>query len=1585
MRTVGDLLSHLQSLDVHLWMDDGKLRFNAPEGVLSGDLMDELRARKPELIAVLKYMEAPGSAPRFEKAPEGVDIPLSSSQERFWFLHQLEGAGAAYNISSVWRLNGSLNEDALTWALAQIARRHAVLRTAIPSPNGRPVQSVLDDIDIPLWRDDERGLPPSQIETSVHERIGAESSYVFDLAHAPLWRVGLLRLKDEEYLLFLTFHHIVADGWSMGVFVNELIEFYRARSENAPPDVKELPIQFIDYAYHQRRWMKEGGLKARLDEWIETLRGAPPLLALPTDRPRPPVQSFRGRVETFHIDAALLSSLNELSRRSGATLFMTLMTGLSIVLSRYSGQRDLTIGTPVANRPSRTLESLIGLFLNTLVFRIDLGDEPDFIQLLNRVRLIALDAYARQDVPFEEIVNALQPQRTLSYSPLFQVMLILQNAPASRFELPGLRIEPIPMQAETEKFDLTFSFVETGDGLLGEVGYSLDLFDAETVRRMAEHLRLTLIAMIEASNQPVFQTDWMTTEERRGVLHEWNATRAPLPEPLLIHQHIEEQARRTPEANALELDEVTVTYDELNRSANRLARYLRSTGVGVESRVGVCLERSFEMLIALLAVWKAGGAYVPLDPDYPQDRLSFMLDDSRVAAVITMSRHLDRLPESGRYICLDEESAKLDSLADTDLPPVQTPDNLAYVIYTSGSTGIPKGVMNAHRGVCNRLLWGQTMFPLTPRDRVVQKTPFSFDVSVWELFWPLMTGATLVIARPGGHRDAAYIMELVQRRKITVIHFVAPMLRVFLEQEGVERCRTVKRVFTSGEALPYETMTLFFQRLGAELHDLYGPTEAAIEVSHWACRPEYDRPIVPIGRPIQNVRLYVLDPWLNPCPVGVPGELFIGGVCVARGYHRRPALTGEMFLPDPYAPSPGARMYRTGDSVRWLPSGEIEFFGRLDSQIKIRGFRVELGEIEAALSSLPEVREAIVLLREDAPGVKKIVGYLLADKRGEMAILNSLKRKLPEYMVPSALLYLDEWPLSPNGKIDRSALPAPVFQSESARYTPPGTPVEKALADIWVDVLGVERAGLHDNFFMLGGDSIQSAQVIARARRAGYRLTHKQIFQNQTLAELASVAEPVADSISLTETVEGLLPLTPIQSYFFERCNNHPHYFNQAVFLEIPESVSIKEIERILNALIVRHDALRLRFSRSGEQWNQSAIDPTQAAPRLFEYDASGDAEQVRSERIAEYAGRVQSSLNVETGPIVAAARFNMGAGRPALCLIVIHHLAIDGVSWRVLFEEMEAIHRGEPLPPDISSSWTGWTRRLHEYTQSRRMNAAAEFWRSRTPVLSLIPHDFTVESDANTANTAESRAIILSSEDTGALLHQAASAYGVNVQETLLAALAPVLCEWMDTAQCLIHLEGHGRDFEGEGIDLSRTVGWFTTLYPVMLEPGDSKNERDLLIAMKEQSRRFARHAFEYGLLKNARPDEMSRWPHPQVAFNYLGRFDRSVASSSFILGFAEESTGPMMDPNARRLHELEIVASIHQERLRVQWIYSRALHRPETIESWMNRFENRLSRLIDHCRSNDAGALSPSEFSDVDLDQNQLDSVLNQLEFEQ
>jgi amino acid adenylation domain-containing protein len=1009
-------------------------------------------------------------------------FPLSSAQQRLWVLEQLEPGNPASNVSAVLRLTGLLDVNALQQALNQVVRRHDALRTTAHVVDGQPVQVVAPAMTITLATVDLQTQPEETRAAAVDSLIAKETRRGFSLFVEPLFRALLIRLDPREHILCLTKHRFVADLWSVGVIIREIAALYDAAANLRSSPLLESFTSYGDFAARQREWLRGPDARRQLGYWRHRLASLPPALELPTDRPRAAVQHFDGARHVFNMPIDLTHALNRLSREEGVLLATTLLAAFQVLLQRYTGQEDIPVGVPVPNRARLEMEGAVGFFENLLVLRADLSGDPTFRTLLGQVRDVSREGYAHPDLPFEKLVEELQPHTELSRNPLVQMLFTFHATPLPTPRVAGVTFTPLAIDGDAVPCDVSLEMVHTSAGLTGRLKYNRNLFEASSIARVADHYQSLLECVAANPDRPLSELTLMDTTERRRMLVEWNSTRVMYPPATCLHRLVEAAAARAPDETAVVLGSRHVTYRELNRRANQLARHLRGLGVEPGQLVAICLERSAELPVGLLGILKSGGAYVPIDPDIPPERRRFILEDSRARVILTQKKLAASLPQAhAQAVCLDADWEAISRHGVEDLPDGANPDQLAYVIYTSGSTGRPKGVLIPHRSIYNTLRWRLQAFPMGPQDRVLHTLAFDFDASVCGTFAPLAGGARLYLMEPGAHRDPGRIVQLVTEEKITHILQPTSMLRILLEQRGIERAQSLRHFFCGGEVLTVETQNRFFERFpNAELTNLYGPTEVSVEASSWTCRRGH--PVVPIGKPLANAQVYVLDARRQPVPVGVPGELYVGGAGLAWGYLNMPSLTAEKFVPNPFHSQPGARLYRTGDLCRWLPDGTLDFLGRVDHQVKIRGVRIEPGEVEAVVGRYPAVREAIVLAREYAPGEKRLVAYVVPQQRGaaiEGELRRYLKATLPEYMVPSAFVVMDAFPRSPNGKLDLKSLPAPGQPSAEDRpYEAPRTALEQYLCQTWQEILGVGRIGRSDHFFDLGGHSIQSAVLI---------------------------------------------------------------------------------------------------------------------------------------------------------------------------------------------------------------------------------------------------------------------------------------------------------------------------------------------------------------------------------------------------------------------------------------------------------------------------------------------------------------------------
>jgi amino acid adenylation domain-containing protein/non-ribosomal peptide synthase protein (TIGR01720 family) len=1275
---------------------------------------------------------------------------------------------------------------------------------------------------------------------------------------------------------------------------------------------------------------------------------------------------------------------------------MAVAAALKVLLYRYSGQSDISIGTPIANRNRAEIENLVGFFVNTLVLRTDLSGNPTFRELLDRVREVSLGAYAHQDVPFEMIVDLLQPNRDLSHTPLFQVMVVVQTggSPKGEADTRELSMTPVEAHSGTSKFDLTFFMIDDDSALRGAVEYNTDMFDAATVDRLVDHFGVLLEALVADPRQSIASVPLLSESERHQLVVEWNDTDAEFPENRPVQELFEKQREEDPGAVAVVLGDDQWTYEEVDRRANRCASYLRGLGVGAEVLVGICMERSVEMIVSLLGVLKAGGAYLPIDPTYPSERIEFMLSDSGAQLLLTQECLRDDLPSTpARVLFLERLSDEIEKEPELRLPVVTRPENLAYVIYTSGSTGTPKGVMVNHRGVVNYLTWCQRAYPLGKGDGAPVHSPISFDLTVTSVFAPLVSGRSVhLLPEDLGVETMAEAFRsgnTFSLVKLTPAHL--DVLRTQLTQD--EAMARTGAFVIGGENLLFDSVR-FWQEASPEtlLVNEYGPTETVVGCCVYEVQAgEKKDGSVPIGKPIINTRLYVLDELMQEVPIGVVGELYIGGAGVARGYLRRPDLTAERFVPDRFSLKPGDRLYKTGDLCRYLADGNLEFIGRRDDQVKIRGFRVELGEIESVLSSHAPVEDSVVVVREDENGNKRLVAYLVSKEENLSvpAVRTYLQERLPEYMIPTLFMQLEALPLTPNGKVDRRKLPDPSQTRESieSEYAAPETAAETTLAEIWKQVLGVTGVGIDDNFFELGGDSILTIQVIARANQAGLRLSPKLMFQHPTIRRLATVAEEGKRVVAEQGLVTGPTPLTPVQYWFFEQDLANRNHWNQSLLLEVRERLDSTILHRVVGRLMHHHDVLRSTFQESPAGWQQVIGDPRDDIPVSWK-DLSGTPAGSEAEAIEQAATEVQASLDIRRGPIFRVAYLDLGEGRTDRILITIHHLAVDGVSWGILLEDFQEAYRqliqaGRARLSPKTSSFRLWSLRLRDYASGETLREEASYWSDLcTRTVPMLPVDFS--EGVNTEDSAKSVRISLTSEETSALLREVHGAYRTEINDILLASLAQALSNWTQQSRLLITLEGHGREALHDDVDVSRTVGWFTALYPVFLTT-DTVDPAELITSVKEQLRRIPGKGVGYGILRYLSAEGgagigFNHVPAPELSFNYLGQLDRGHQQDSLI-GMARESRGPDRGPSNNRTHLIEVDGGVAGGQLQMEWTYSRNVYRHSTIETLAGQYLAALRGLIEHCLSTEPGSFTASDFSEFGWTDDDLDDIVDEL----
>lgn len=1538
----------------------------------------------------------------------GVEVaPLSFAQEQLWFLYQLEPESPFYNTSRALYLQGLLNRVALERGLNELVQRHQILRTTFMDLDGLPIQKVVRADPLPLRCVDLRGLADQKRESETRRLLECEARKLFILQQEFPVRWLLLALDTDEHICILTFHHIAFDGWSLQVLLQELGTLYSALHTRSTPALPPLPIQYTDFALWQRERLQGETLEGLLRYWREHLHHAPGQILFPTDYIRPQQPTLRGQRLAVCLPAPLVNALRLLARREGVTLFIVLLSAFQVLLYRYSGQEDLVIGTNVANRFPEECEQLIGLFTNMLALRLKPKAATHFLDLLQHSRQVVASAFAHQELPFERLVEELHPRRTLQRAPLFQIMLVQQPPQRNAPLFARLQLTLQEVDTGAAPFDLVLSAEDQGEELRLTAHYSADLFTTQTVTQLLHHFQNLLENLLAEPDRPVDELSLLTKTEHRQLLLTWSNTENTTVEKPSVTWLFQQQVRRAPDTIALVAGQMQLSYGELNRRTDQLAQRLRGLGIGLEDCVGICFERTPELVIALLGILKAGGAYVPLDPGYPQARLEFMLADSQARLLLTRT-NLCALFEHCRLpqLYLDEEQPVYTLDASFQPDNEVSPTCAAYIIYTSGSTGQPKGVLVSRQALACFVHESSNIYALGPGIRQGQLVSPGFDVLGEELFLPLCCGGSVVLGYDPASQSALELLHCIEQDGVNKINMPASYWHQVVDElaeqrQGPPACLQI--LTTGAESPSLEKLFLWQSLVGHPLRffNVYGPTEATIITTTY----EISRPgrsleqgvKIPMGRPMPGWQVYILDEHLQPVPPGLPGELYIGGSGLARGYVGRPDITAERFIPHLWSAEPGARLYRTGDRARYLLDGNLEFAGRADYQVKMRGFRIELEEIEAALKKHPGVKDALVLLRETAPGHKQLCAYIIP--ASSLSVLRSvdlqpfLRKWLPEYMVPTSFITLAAFPLSSNSKIDRRALPLPARDAlrEEIDYVPPEKAAEQALAEIWSQILHRERIGIHDNFFELGGDSITSLQVVAHARRAGLRLLPKQLFEYHTIAELAQVALPIADETykAPLPLPEHSFPLTPIQSWFFEQELPNLHHWNQALWLEFAQEPDLIRLAEALNCLVNFHSALRLRFRQENGIWRQYITGSARTiAIEHLEMARLNDEGQ---EAVEKALTGIQASLSLIEGPLLRAVWTPATQAQGGRLFLAIHHLAVDRVSWSIFLDDLQYVYctlvQGKTLALPLSTTLPEWVAFLQHLASSEVLNQERPYWLEMSySKAEALPLDY--ERDIRAVNTMDNTRTVnfmLDEQETQAFLRLAAQEKA-RTEEMLLTALLETFVHWTGKHSLLLDRETHGRETFVQDIDLSRTIGWFTAQSPLLLtvpemcDPElapDQLHQKDLLAHVQKTLQQIPAGGAGYGVLRYLSSDDALRStlraaPVAQVGFNYLGQMDAGLSSEK-LFTLSAGPRGALFAGSAPRLHLFDVTCSISREQLSVSWLYCELLHLQETVVSLGEHFCAALRALLSQYHA--MTAIEPRTF------ENQVDSTLTGL----
>jgi amino acid adenylation domain-containing protein len=1385
---------------------------------------------------------------------------LSLTQERLWLLHQLQPDTPLYNESSLLRFTGVLNSLALENSINEIIKRHEILRTSFQIVDEQTLQVIDPNLTFTLTT----VKLQSYSEAKVNQILTEKARQPFDLSQAPLFRGTLIHLSEQEHILLLTKHHIISDGWSWQIFYRELAALYQGFCQDIPATLPELPIQYADFALWQRQYLNDKS--HQLTYWKQQLKDAPPILNLPTDYPRPAQQSFQGARATIVIPQAMgytplkanADALKSFSQQEGVTLFMVLLAAFKTLLYRYTGQTDLLVGTPVANRTHSEIENLLGCFVNTLVLRTDMSGEPSFRELVKRVRDTALAAYSHQDFPFEQLVKELQPERTLSHTPLFQVMFVFQDAPMLALQLPNLTLAPLMVDNGTAKFDLTLYVEDTKQGLIGFLEYNSELFHTDTINRMVGHFQTLLESIVANCDRSVAKLPLLTLQEQTQLLTNSHSINTDYPAELCLHELFEQQVEKTPDAVAVVFENQQLTYAQLNIKANQLAHHLQNVGVQPETLVGICMERSLEMVIGILAILKVGAAYVPLDPTYPTERLHFVLEDAQLKFILTQQKQSHKLSnDKTQLICLDTDG-EIIAQQSRDNPNSQViPASLAYIIYTSGSTGKPKGVLVNHANVVRLFAATDAWFKFNQQDVWTLFHSVAFDFSVWEIWGALLHGGRLVVVPYEVSRSPQAFYELLAQQQVTVLNQTPSAFRQLIQVDesvaAAEKLRHIRYVIFGGEALELQTLQPWFEQYGdksPQLVNMYGITETTVHVTYCplTCADVTQAQGSVIGRPIRDLQVYLLDQHQQLVPVGVPGEMYIGGAGLARGYLNRPELTQQKFISHPFAL--GTRLYRSGDLARYLPNGQLEYLGRIDNQVKIRGFRIELGEIEAILTQHPLIREAVLVAREDVHGDQRLVAYIVTKLDANITqteLRNYLQQHLPEYMIPAAFVLLDNLPLTPNGKVDRRALPAPEQTRPELEQTfvAPRSPTEEMLAGIWVKILGIEQVGINDNFFDLGGHSLLATQVISQVRKAfGLEIPLRNLFASPTVAKLAKhidmtmKAKPELNSVPSLEPADRNqeLPLSFSQQrlWFIHQLDPGSTAYNGSDLVRLQGKLNVGALEESINEVVRRHEVLRTCFAVvEGRPIQKIIYELRIPLPIVDLQHLPVIAREQEVQRLE--TENAQQPFDLTQIPLLRLVLLRLTQEEHIL-LVTMHHIISDAWSAGVFIGEVSALYEafstGKPsLLPELPIQYADYAIWQQQWLQGERLDTQLTYWKQQLENAKTILELPTDKPRTQLQTSLGKKYSFTISSTLSNNLKSLSQQEGVTLFMTLLAAFNTLLYHYTKQEDILVGSPIANRNYS----ELEGLIGFFVNTLVLRTNLSHNPSFKELLQQVRE------------------------------------------------------------------------------------------------------------------------------------------------------
>ncbi|WP_199326928.1 non-ribosomal peptide synthetase [Nostoc sp. FACHB-888] len=1523
---------------------------------------------------------------------EGVRI--SPLQKHLWLLQHTDKQ-TPFRAQVAVLIQGKLDIANLKEALKNVVNKHEILRTKFQCLSGMeiPVQ-VINDSSI-CWEDDYdlSGWQLQQQEAKINVIFQEMLSLPFDYHKGKILRISLISLSPQKYILILSLPALCADSATLKNLVHEISSSYEACLEDK--ELSDEILQYADIAEWQNELLESEDTAIGREYWRKQDIDIAHLLDLhlPLENQLQVNQEFQPQVVSLQINSNFTNEIKTLAQKNNTSVSVLLLACWQALLMRLTGQSEIVIGTANDGRNYEELESALGLFAKYLPLCSHLSSTSFFSEVLQKTQDSLQENREWQDSFNWENIK-LNKDITTSYFPFCFDF----ESQKYKYTAANINFSIYKKYACIDRFKVKCSCLEHKDYLTVEFHYDANLFSAENISRLTEEFETLLHSILKNPLSAISELEILPPNELQQLLVDFNHTQADYPINKCIHHLFEEQVEKAPDAVAVVFEDKQLTYRELNQRANQLAHYLQQLGVKPEVPVGICVERSLEMVIGLFGILKAGGAYLPIEPTYPKERLAFILKDAQTPVLLTQQHLAANLPtDATQIICLDTDWQIINQQPTHNPVSNITTLNLAYIIYTSGSTGKPKGTLIHHQGLVNYLSWCTQAYNVDQGTGTIVHSPLGFDLTITSLFSPLLVGNRVEILSEGqGIETLANALRT--RSNLSLVKITPAHLKLLSQMISLQEAAGRTRGFIiGGENLLAEDIA-FWREFAPEtmLVNEYGPTETVVGCCIYKVPAgENLSTSVAIGEPIANTQLYVLDQHCQPVPIGVVGELHIGGLGLARGYLNQPELTAQKFIPNQFSQTPGERLYKTGDLARYRPDGVLEYLGRIDNQVKIRGFRIELAEIQSVILEHSGVKEAVVIAREDVPGNKRLAAYIVwnAESPSSIDVLQSfLQEKLPDYMVPSVLVPLKALPLTTNGKVDTKALPAPEqVRAESGTFVAPSTPTEKLLVDIWTQVLRVEKVGIHDNFFELGGDSILSIQIIAKANQAGLQLMPKQMFDNQTIAKLATVAGTVPTIQAEQGLVTGEVLLTPIQHWFFEQNQPEPYHYNQAILLEMRQNLDTEILQQVIQQLILHHDSLRLYFVKEVSGWQQAMSSdkplgvyatPTDIVP-LTHYDFSTLSQQEQELAIASTATKLQASFNLSESPLVQAAIFDRGANQPSYLLLIIHHLAVDGVSWRILLEDFQTVYTqlqaGKAIKlPAKTTSFQQWAQKLKNYAQSDELQKELEYWcaESRHHV-SRIPVDF--PEGENTVASARTISVSLSVADTQALLQKVPAAYQTQINDVLLTALVQTFAEWVGEPTLLLDLEGHGREEIFDDVDLSRTVGWFTTIFPVLLNLPATSDLATTVKIVKEQLRKIPNRGIGYGLLRYLSGDEsitekLQTLPQAEILFNYLGQSDQ-VLSESSTFSLADADIGSASSLKGSRRHLLDINAIVVANQLQISWTYSNAIHHQSTVENLAENFIKALRSLIHQVSENNS---LPADLSDFQWSETDLENII-------